>query len=469
MATDYSKFLRDNYVESAVLFGEYNEQDEYSIDQAIKEELVNLNKVITEYKQDYIMCQARVFETVANFRIDIFLDEMEGEKYANLYLLESFKNLDEEVDLETFLVNFTSSNDPVFFDKLKEALHLFTQSELGEGKQLNTSEVLERLLRGKKDVSKSMMLNMGVDNRKYCNDILKILKNSKAYPSLEKLIKQKMKGIKADKNTAKYFALLKEILDEVIKENYDELDEETRQWLQQVNQNYVLIYMNKKKIVQKPKVKTETVVAGKKSSGKSKSGGGGGGGGGGGDKKDKSSPSSSSSGLNYSYEPKPYDLYVDRYGKFPGGRMGPPPPPYSPQIKEIPDYYGSGEDDFFWKSLQKAAAKLSGLPDEKIAPIAKDVKDLGIQNGNEIEGVTNTNGLFTNLSDKISTSNLDNTNTFGDNNYSETLSGLESSLKNLAGKSTSDEDTNKYGGGKNDVGQNGASKDDGDGMELTTP
>ena len=203
MATDYNKFLRDNSVENAVLLGEYDEQDKYSIDKSIKEELVALKKVITVYKQDYILCEAKVYDAVLKFKIYVFVDGMEGEKIASIYLLENYSNLNKNIDLETFLASFKSSNDPVFFDKLKEAMNLFTKSELGDGKDLNTSSVLEQLLRTKKNISKYIVLNMGIDNRKYCNEVLKILKNSKIYPNLQNVIKQRMKGIKVDKNTAK--------------------------------------------------------------------------------------------------------------------------------------------------------------------------------------------------------------------------------------------------------------------------
>ncbi len=258
MATDYKKFVRDNDVESGVLLGSYNEKDTYEIAMEVKDELIGLRKLITVYKQDYLLCEARILDTTLKFKIKFFVDSFESEKYASAYLLESYSSLGKKIELETFLVNFKTANDHTFLDKLKDKFHLLTQEDLGEGKDIdNRNEILEKLLMTKKNTSKDMITEMGIDNRKYCNDILKILRTSKNYPKLEKIIKERMAGIKADKNTAKYFALLKQILDQIILEYYDDLEEETKKWLDQVNQTYILIYMNKKKEVQKPKQKQQ--------------------------------------------------------------------------------------------------------------------------------------------------------------------------------------------------------------------
>ena len=382
MATDYNKFLRDNSVESAVLLGNYDEQDNYFIEKSIRQELVSLKKVITLYKQDFMLCEAKLYDTTLKFRIDFYFDGMEGEKFANLYLLENYTNLNKNIDLETFLVSFKSSNDPMFLDKLKEAMNIFTKNELGDGKDINTSAVLEQILRTKKNVSKYIVLNMGVDNRKYCNEILKILKNSKIYPNLQSIIKKRMKGIKADKNTAKYFAMLKEILDEIIFENYNELDEETLKWLQQVNQNYILVYTDKKKEIQKPKTKVESVVAPKKKDEKKKSAGGGGKSK---DNKKKSPSASSSSYLSYEVEIKPYDISIgDKYARleFPQKDHRPPPPPRN---REREQNKGSkkikGRNYLSGKYFEQLSHGLEGafnlFPDSKLFDF--DIKKIGGQ------------------------------------------------------------------------------------------
>ena len=204
----------------------------------------------------------------------------------------------------------------------------------------------------------------------------------------------------------KAWQYLRDVSVAAVKKNYDELDDETIKWLQQVNQNYILIYMDKKKILQKPKVKTETIVAGKKSSSKSKAGGGGGGGSDG--KKDKAKPSSSSSELSYKPDVKPLDLpYIDRYSapRFPRDKRGPHRPHHRKPESEN-DIFDDIFDDI-GSTLKDALDKLTkgklgdSLPN--LQNLSKEVKELSSKiTENDIQ-----EGIDSNALKEISTPNND--------------------------------------------------------------
>lgn len=274
---DYKKFLRDNDVDNNILLGTYDADDKYVVSKEVISELIKLRKVITAYKQDYMLCEAKISNVTLKFTIKFFEDPIEDKKYSSLYLEEKYKTINKTINLQTFLINYSDFNDFAYLDKIKEKLNLVTKEELGDGKDIsNSSVILETIIQNKQNVSKKIIVEMGDNNKKYINEILKALKMSGKYDMFQKLIKERMKDIKGEKNTAKYYALLKGILDELIIEKYDELDEKTRKWLEQINQNYIILYKSKKSAVLAPPKQEEAQADKKKDDKKKKAAGGGG-------------------------------------------------------------------------------------------------------------------------------------------------------------------------------------------------
>lgn len=269
--TDYQKFIRDSSVENNALLGQYNADDKYCIAPEIVQELIKLNKLITVYKQEYLLCETKISDVTLKFIVKFTEDKLEESKFSSLYIIEEYKIANKKHTLETFLVKFKEFNDFDYLTKLKTALNLYTKEDLGEGKdKKNDSKVLEEIISKKKNISKTMLIEMFVDNKKYIQEILKILKSAGKYDAFQKLLKQKTKDLKLDKNSAKYYSTIKKLLDDLVLEHYDEFDEETRKWLEKVNNNYVVIYMNRKKTALNKKQEVASAPAAKKKAAKKK-------------------------------------------------------------------------------------------------------------------------------------------------------------------------------------------------------
>lgn len=274
--TDYQKFLRNNNLAKNGLLGEYNQNDEYVISRDIIDELIKINKLVVSYKEEGIKCEALLQDLKLNFIIKSYFDDKNINKYSSLYLIEEYKNHNQNVVLQTFLVNFHDVDNNLYFDKLKKVFNLYTKDE-SEGKDIkNSNSELIKIISKKKALAKSINNEIAIEDRKYIIDVIKILKQSGDYGLfIQKLLKEELGKIKHNKNTAAYWIELKAKLDEILFEHYDKCPQETKKWLDLVNQNYVLIYMNKEKKLKNP-TKVEKASANKKKSAKAKGKDGGG-------------------------------------------------------------------------------------------------------------------------------------------------------------------------------------------------
>ena len=268
--TEYQKFLRNNNIDQFGLLGNYNKDDVYVIPREIIDELIKINKKVVSYKQEGIKCEASLEDITLKFVIKFYVGEKKDIKYSSLYLLEEYENLNKKVSLETFLVNFHDTDDSFYFDKLKKVFNLYTKDE-SEGKDIkNSSSSLIKIIKEKKSFAKKLINEIAIEDRKYIIDVIKILKQSGEYGVfIQRLLKDEMSKIKHNKTSTAYWVELKGKLDMILFEHYDKCPEETKKWLELVNQNYVLIYMNKEKKL-KNNTKENTKSAEKKKAPKAK-------------------------------------------------------------------------------------------------------------------------------------------------------------------------------------------------------
>lgn len=264
---DYNKFVRDNDAALAGLLGEFDADDKYVIDPIVLQELVKINKLITQYKEKYIICHAEVDDFKINFQINFADDAFEGKRYSSLYVKESYTSLSKQFELVTFVASSSQNLNAGFMEELKQTFNLLTLEDLGEGKSIkSSSELLKNLLNGKRTVTQLMINEMSEQNRKYINDILKILRNTEQFEILFKIYKERVSKLKIENKSAKYFDAVKKILDELVLEHYTEFSEEARTWLDKINKDYMAIYNQKKaKVIAKPEEKKKIIVKKKES------------------------------------------------------------------------------------------------------------------------------------------------------------------------------------------------------------
>ncbi len=267
----YQQFLRDNEVESGALLGNFNEDDKYKVPSNVITELLKTKKLITKYTLDHIMCYAQISEYKINFLIKYVDDSLDNKRYASLYLVENYENFGNKTELVTFIASFAHENDSTFLDALKKAFNLYTIEDLGEGKSIkDENDIIASILNGNKKSSQIMVLNMGNENRKYINNVLRVLKNTAQFGVIYKLYKEKISNLKIDKNTAKYFYEVKKILDTLVMKHYTEFNDATKKYLDELNKDY----MNKYKATKiKALSSSKAAGASKKSGGKSGGGG----------------------------------------------------------------------------------------------------------------------------------------------------------------------------------------------------
>ena len=241
--SSYQKFLRDNDLENGAMLGSFNEDDKYVVPDNVLAELLKIKKLITKYALDYIDCYAQISDYKIIFKIKYVDDKLDNKRYASLYLYEQYESLGKKYPLTTVVASFSHANDVMFFDALKKAFNLYTMEDLGEGKSIKDSnDVLEALLNGHKNISQILLLEMANENRKYVNSVLKVLKTTSSFNDFYKIFKERISKIKADKNTAKYFNEVKKVLDALVMEHYSEFSDYTRDYLDEINKDYMKKY-----------------------------------------------------------------------------------------------------------------------------------------------------------------------------------------------------------------------------------
>lgn len=244
--TDYQRFLQENLAISQGLVGSFNEEDKYVVSQDSIQEIVGAKKMLTSYKDTEALCELCTPNNTYKLKFRFTIDVANNKKYASLYLLESFNLYDEKQELDTFLINYCEANDNNFLDKLKKAFNLTTKDE-SQGKDIKNSALkFETLIIEKKDKLKAMSAPFMMQNKKYIQDVLKILKVSGASGNeIVKIFKKEISKIPVDKLDPQYWQTTKDILDKILYKNAVKLPQEYRKQMEEVNQQFIKLFKDK--------------------------------------------------------------------------------------------------------------------------------------------------------------------------------------------------------------------------------
>ena len=248
--TDYQRFLRENLAMSQGLVGTFNDNDKYVVSQDTVQEMVSAKKMLTSYKDTEALCELCSPNNTYKLKFRFTIDATNNKKYASLYLLESFNLYDEKQELDTFLINYSEANDNNFLDKLRKAFNLVTKDE-SQGKDIKNSALkFETLLIGKKEKLKAMSAPFMTQNKKYIQDVLKILKASgESGNEILKIFKKEILKIPVDKLDPKYWQKVKDILDKVLYKNAEKLPQEYKKQMEEVNQQFIKLFKDKFKSI----------------------------------------------------------------------------------------------------------------------------------------------------------------------------------------------------------------------------
>lgn len=271
--TDYEKLIKEYNILSSYPLGDFDSAGKYTISTTIFEDLISCKKLITVYKLDHMEAEAKFKDFTLNFYIKIEEDTLKEIKYASLYLVENIKIGAEKINQQTFIVKFHDYDDFDYLDKLKNIFNLYTNE--GDGKDIvNSFPAIEKIILDKKILVKSLINELGNDNRQYVIAVLSLLKQSGEFGlQLQKLFKDTIAKITIDKKSVAYWNAVKNELDKILTENKNKANKEFLEKLEKINQTYILLYGQKKKKILQNKVKVDSQS--KKKSGKAKADDGG--------------------------------------------------------------------------------------------------------------------------------------------------------------------------------------------------
>jgi hypothetical protein len=128
MLNEYFNYLYNYDAQASGLLGSIDNQNNYRIEDDLKEELLKANKLITDYKEDLITCYASVGAYKFDFKV--LIQEGEGhKKRAGLFLIEKATQGFYENEVQTLIHYMILPNDGAFIDTVKTTFHLFTRDE----------------------------------------------------------------------------------------------------------------------------------------------------------------------------------------------------------------------------------------------------------------------------------------------------------------------------------------------------
>lgn len=244
--TDYQRFLRENLAISQGLVGTFNDDDKYVVSQDAIQEIVSAKKMLTSYKENEASCELCTPNNTFKLKFRFTVDIPNNKKFASLYLLETFDLYGDKQELDTFLINYNEVNDNTFLEKFKKAFNLTTKDE-SQGKDIKTTALkFETLLMDKKAKLKAMSVPLMAQNKKYIQDILKILKASGASgDEILKIFKKEISKMSVDKLDPMYWQKVKDILDKILYKNVDKLSVEYKKQIEEVNQQFIKMFRDK--------------------------------------------------------------------------------------------------------------------------------------------------------------------------------------------------------------------------------
>lgn len=260
MEKGYLNYLNNLDAEASGLLGFFDSDNEYIIEQNIKDELILCNKLIESYSGDKITASAKIGESKFNFTIYI-QDGQNNKKRAGLFILEKSTMGFVEKDLQTYVDSIVLENDSSFFVELKKHFHLYTIDE-SEGIDINNSAlklIAERLAKLKSKYNGILLASADLD-RQYVMKMLSLIKTSGVYgPKLLMELKKQIDAKKLSKSSPKYWRELKVMIDLMLIKNMAVFDGPIQDKIGLLQRNYI----NALKNVKEPVI-IETAPAGKK-------------------------------------------------------------------------------------------------------------------------------------------------------------------------------------------------------------
>ena len=144
----YQNLLKDEKY-SNLLLGNFNSEGNYSIDKELLQELINVNKYITDNIEGvyHLIAKTQESEFDLHFLLKIKNDEENNKKIAALVLIEPFTSVDGQNNQELNIVvaRYRDENDIYFMPKVAKVFHIFDKRDENGREEENETILLNTL------------------------------------------------------------------------------------------------------------------------------------------------------------------------------------------------------------------------------------------------------------------------------------------------------------------------------------
>ena len=212
------------FVIRAGLFGDFDKDGNYNINYDVLTELLEVQKIITDIKENGYSATAKIGEFKIKFQVKL----QEEQNYflrADLFLIEDGDGIDMKPrKIETFVAAYSDVNNTFFRDNVKKEFNLVTEIE-AIGKEMNNDEIAKLALgiknKHKKEAVYVDML-MEVQAEIYTIRMIEVL--GRAGELGEKILNEYRPEVEKQESTftvgkKHVYTKMKEILDTSIKNN----------------------------------------------------------------------------------------------------------------------------------------------------------------------------------------------------------------------------------------------------------
>lgn len=219
----YQNLLKDEKY-SNLLLGNFNSEGNYSIDKELLQELINVNKYITDNIEGvyHLIAKTQESEFDLHFLLKIKNDEENNKKIAALVLIEPFTSVDGQNNQELNIVvaRYRDENDIYFMPKVAKVFHIFDKRD-ENGREEENETILLNTLKLKKQMK---LLNSKLSDSNeylsqyYIDNVLAILKKNPGKYSEYILRKYQilLEEQKSNINKKNYYKLLRLELDKLL-------------------------------------------------------------------------------------------------------------------------------------------------------------------------------------------------------------------------------------------------------------
>lgn len=219
----YQNLLKDEKY-SNLLLGNFNSEGNYSIDKELLQELINVNKYITDNIEGvyHLIAKTKESEFDLHFLLKIKNDEENNKKIAALVLIEPFTSVDGQnnQELNVVVARYRDENDIYFMPKVAKVFHIFDKRD-ENGREEENETILLNTLKLKKQMK---LLNSKLSDSNeylsqyYIDNVLAILKKNPGKYSEYVLRKYEslLEEQKSNINKKNYYKLLRLELDKLL-------------------------------------------------------------------------------------------------------------------------------------------------------------------------------------------------------------------------------------------------------------